>query len=261
MWNTLGIEPTSDIKKIKSAYARLAKKYNPEEHPDEFRKVFDAYKAAVQYADRQTENTENSGFVPHSERTNGSKTFRTVFRSDGSSENKENKSEEFDFAFVDGNYLVSEDDYSDEYLKTYLRRLYYIASLKEEEKKYELFEKLYSEKDFSKATADEHFRVRAHLFFRTHNFDKKSAELTARIFGKGSHVCCDGLFQGGYRKVWISAEKKYMVYIMKEMMKQRRGTSAVISNKPRNIKPLEAIIVILIFVFTMIVLPVYMIMN
>ncbi len=50
MWEILGIEPTDDIKAIKSAYAKLARQYNPEEHPDEFRRVFDAYKSACDYA-------------------------------------------------------------------------------------------------------------------------------------------------------------------------------------------------------------------
>lgn len=50
MWDTLGIKPTTDIKEIKSAYAKLAKQYNPEEHPDEFQKIFDAYKSACSYA-------------------------------------------------------------------------------------------------------------------------------------------------------------------------------------------------------------------
>lgn len=51
-WEILGIEPTSDIKKIKAAYAGLAKKYNPEEHPEEFKRVYSAYKAACAYAKR-----------------------------------------------------------------------------------------------------------------------------------------------------------------------------------------------------------------
>ena len=46
MWNILGIEPTKDIREIKRAYARLAKQYNPEEHPEEFKRIFDAYKSA-----------------------------------------------------------------------------------------------------------------------------------------------------------------------------------------------------------------------
>ena len=54
MWNILGIAPTSDVKEIKRAYAKLAKQYNPEEHPDEFRMIFDAYKRACDYAKKST---------------------------------------------------------------------------------------------------------------------------------------------------------------------------------------------------------------
>ena len=50
MWEILGIAPTNDIKEIKTAYAKLAKKYNPEEHPEEFRRVHDAYKSACDFA-------------------------------------------------------------------------------------------------------------------------------------------------------------------------------------------------------------------
>ena len=46
MWEILGIEPTTDIREIKRAYAHLAKQYNPEEHPEEFKRIFDAYKCA-----------------------------------------------------------------------------------------------------------------------------------------------------------------------------------------------------------------------
>ncbi len=50
IWKILGIDPTQDLKAIKKAYARLSVKYHPEEHPEEFRQLNDAYKAAVKYA-------------------------------------------------------------------------------------------------------------------------------------------------------------------------------------------------------------------
>lgn len=49
-WKILGIPPTDDIAKIKSAYAKQAKLYHPEEHPDEFKALQDAYKTAVKIA-------------------------------------------------------------------------------------------------------------------------------------------------------------------------------------------------------------------
>lgn len=49
-WGILGISPTTDIKEIKKAYSVLAKQNNPEEHPEEFQKIHDAYKKACAYA-------------------------------------------------------------------------------------------------------------------------------------------------------------------------------------------------------------------
>ena len=56
MWEILGISPTVDIKEIKAAYAKLAKQYNPEEKPEEFKRIFEAYKAACRYAKSMEKN-------------------------------------------------------------------------------------------------------------------------------------------------------------------------------------------------------------
>ncbi len=50
IWEWLDISPTTDIAKIKSAYARQAKLYHPEEHPEEFKALQRAYKEAVSRA-------------------------------------------------------------------------------------------------------------------------------------------------------------------------------------------------------------------
>lgn len=50
IWDVLGIHPTKDADEIKKAYARLAKQFNPEEHPDEFRRIHDAFKDAMKFA-------------------------------------------------------------------------------------------------------------------------------------------------------------------------------------------------------------------
>ena len=42
-WEILGIEPTSDKKEIKRAYARLLKQYHPEDNPEEFKQIQAAY--------------------------------------------------------------------------------------------------------------------------------------------------------------------------------------------------------------------------
>ena len=42
-YRILGIEPGSDINEVKKAYASLIKQYHPEENPDEWKKIHDAY--------------------------------------------------------------------------------------------------------------------------------------------------------------------------------------------------------------------------
>ena len=47
IWSTLGIEYTNDVKIVKKAYAKLIKIYHPEEYPEEFKKINEAYKLAI----------------------------------------------------------------------------------------------------------------------------------------------------------------------------------------------------------------------
>lgn len=50
IWTLLELDPTADVAEIKHAYAVQAKKYHPEEHPDMFLKLRQAYQAALAYA-------------------------------------------------------------------------------------------------------------------------------------------------------------------------------------------------------------------
>ena len=52
IWQWLEIDPTTDIKVIKAAYAEVSKKYHPTEHPEEFERLRDAYKMAIKLAKR-----------------------------------------------------------------------------------------------------------------------------------------------------------------------------------------------------------------
>ena len=60
----LEIEPTSDKKKIKIAYSKMLKKYHPEDFPEMFMKINEAYEKALGYAENNFsenlyENTQN----------------------------------------------------------------------------------------------------------------------------------------------------------------------------------------------------------
>ena len=61
-WEILGIEPTSDKKTIKRAYAKLLKQYHPEENPEEFKQIQAAYQQCL-HPDQEIESVsfEQSG--------------------------------------------------------------------------------------------------------------------------------------------------------------------------------------------------------
>lgn len=50
-WDVLGIEPATDKKTIKRAYAAKTREIHPEEKPEEFKQLYEAYQAALGYAD------------------------------------------------------------------------------------------------------------------------------------------------------------------------------------------------------------------
>lgn len=50
IWQILEIEQTADEQSIKTAYAKMVKKYHPEEFPEEFKQLQKSYKQALHYA-------------------------------------------------------------------------------------------------------------------------------------------------------------------------------------------------------------------
>ena len=56
IWKMLEIEPTKDVAIIKRAYAALAKKYHPEQYPEEFLNLRNAYEAGMDYASNGKKN-------------------------------------------------------------------------------------------------------------------------------------------------------------------------------------------------------------
>ena len=57
-WEVLEIEPTSDKKEIKKAYARLLKQYHPEENPEESKQIQAAYQQCL----HQDQEIESASF-------------------------------------------------------------------------------------------------------------------------------------------------------------------------------------------------------
>lgn len=71
IWRLLEIEPTSDVRKIKRAYAKQAAKYHPEEFPEEFQQIRQAYESAILLAKSESHGQDEfvvTDFVRNAER-------------------------------------------------------------------------------------------------------------------------------------------------------------------------------------------------
>ena len=69
-WDFLGLEPNVDAKTVKLAYSKLLKEIRPEEDPDGFQKLREAYKSALESLKTNTvvsgeENTASNSTVPN----------------------------------------------------------------------------------------------------------------------------------------------------------------------------------------------------
>ena len=268
MWEILGIEPTKDIKKIKSAYAKLAKKFNPEEYPDEFQNIHDAYKNALNYAKRpeQPRRYDNGDLIIDG-KTGGAYTFRDEqkpqislnsrdIQNQNINENDPSE-EEFDFEVLPAdNISDGGNDFSDEFLKLYLQRINYILKAPKDADKFTMWQQLFSEDKFSEAANDDHFRVRAHILLKIHSFDKRTAQLIAEAFGKGSYAFMIDLFLNEW-KVHICYNKKYTLPVIKGIIGRARPNNEFIFGKSRDLSLLGALIISVVVILLTIVLPIY----
>ena len=60
IWETLGIEPTTDVKLIRRRYAELVRLYHPEDQPEIYQEIVGAYQKALTYARSRKTRPENS---------------------------------------------------------------------------------------------------------------------------------------------------------------------------------------------------------
>ena len=93
IWNTLGIEPTTNKKEIQQAYADKLKIYHPEENPEEFQRLQSAYRAAIAYTKKQSvpmSSYDNAAtYEPVKKKTESVKTVRKQRKEEVFEEEKE----------------------------------------------------------------------------------------------------------------------------------------------------------------------------
>ena len=58
IYEILGVDRNADTKTIKKAYAKLVKQYHPEEHPEEWKRIHDAYEQAMELKEAPNTPTE-----------------------------------------------------------------------------------------------------------------------------------------------------------------------------------------------------------
>lgn len=169
MWDTLGIKPTKDIKEIKRAYARLAKEFNPEEHPDRFRKIYDAYKAACFYAKSSAYQFSDEQVTEHI-----------------SPADEKESSYAFDFSSVnDCEEAIEAIPYNE--LKAYLLNTIknYTAD-KEKKNNCTLWKTFFSSEQFERFYFESDFRKKASDIIFCEIFTPEAASVIASGFGRGS---------------------------------------------------------------------------
>lgn len=60
-WEILGIEPTHDVKAIRKRYSELVKLYHPEDQPEIYQQIVEAYQSALREARANRNRQESSG--------------------------------------------------------------------------------------------------------------------------------------------------------------------------------------------------------
>lgn len=197
MWEILGIEPTTDIKAIKTAYAKLAKQYNPEEHPEEFQRIYAAYKRACIYAKAAGAPRE----VIAQEKENEEEKSAAEPLNEKKADDTEQR---FDFSCID-----IFPDYDLPIEKRFEKMLDNMRNLlADDEKKDSISEwcRIFQKDDFDLFADNEDFRAAAGALLADELFSPETASAIARVFGRGTRaIPCKKDRSGQERwRVWIS---------------------------------------------------------
>ena len=101
IWDILGIDPTTDKKKIKKAYAEKIKVYHPEDYPEEFKIVQEAYQWAMKYASKSVLDDEDLEI--------GINTNKSTDEVIEVNKKEENKSIEIDYSNLEEDFKIKDN--------------------------------------------------------------------------------------------------------------------------------------------------------
>lgn len=183
MWEILGIEPTTDLKAIKSAYAKLAKQYNPEEHPEEFQRIYAAYKRACIFA-KAAGKTDASDLLENEKATDAP-----------TEESKPNELLRFDFSSVD-----IFPDYDLPIEKRFEKMLDNMKALLADDARSDNIDEwlwIFQKDDFDLFAENKDFRASADKLLSKKLFSPETASAIARVFGHGTRAVPCGKSRSG----------------------------------------------------------------
>ena len=113
IWETLGIEPTTDVKLIRRRYAELVRLYHPEDQPEIYQEIVEAYQKALTYA-RSRKASDSQKATELKEEANGKPNSSLNFENlteETKIENEESETSSLDFS----GYQQSTDKTSDSF--------------------------------------------------------------------------------------------------------------------------------------------------
>lgn len=113
IWETLGIEPTTDVKLIRRRYAELVRLYHPEDQPEIYQEIVEAYQEALTYA-RSRKASDSQKATELEEEANGKSNSGLNFENlteETKIENEESETSSLDFS----DYQQSTDKTSDSF--------------------------------------------------------------------------------------------------------------------------------------------------
>lgn len=113
IWETLGIEPTTDVKLIRRRYAELVRLYHPEDQPEIYQEIVEAYQEALTYA-RSRKASDSKKATELEEESNGKTNSSLNFENlteETKTENEESERSSLDFS----DYQQSTDKTSDSF--------------------------------------------------------------------------------------------------------------------------------------------------
>lgn len=181
MWDILGIELTTDIRTIKSAYAKQAKLYNPEEYPEEFKQIHNAYKNAIAYArnknayenDRSEENAGDSSISADKALETTTSAAVPEFSFDGIEEQTD---------------ISCESMTREEIMSAVLKKIRLTANSEKNRSDPQVWKSIVESEAFESLIMDHEFRKRAGDILFGVIFTYEAARIIADGFGYGSYT-------------------------------------------------------------------------